>query len=148
MEKPQAPKKVGQDVFQNLGPTLALCRDFSQLSQAELARKAGIGKGQLSKYESGRELPKLETLARLLAALYLSPSTFFNAMKSVRRLETWEEVLTRDLITFASVADGPDLVAVLEDSPGLTVFVKRFGDRWRPVGIRLDWGYTKAEASS
>jgi transcriptional regulator with XRE-family HTH domain len=66
-----------QDMFAELGRTLRLLREKAGLSQAELARRSGIGKSQLSKYESGKELPKLPTLARLLEALETDPLTFF-----------------------------------------------------------------------
>jgi len=64
-------------MFAKLGPTLRELRESAGLSQAELARKAGVGKSQLSKYESGKELPKLPTLARLFRVLEVEPLTFF-----------------------------------------------------------------------
>lgn len=56
-------------MFDRLGLTLKVLREMSGMSQAALAQKARLGKSQLSKYESGRELPKLDSLARLLEAL-------------------------------------------------------------------------------
>ena len=46
-------------------------------SQVTLSREANIGKSQLSKYERGRELPKLETLERVLRVLDVQPLSFF-----------------------------------------------------------------------
>ncbi len=66
-----------QDMFTEVGRALRLLREDAGLSQAELARRADIGKSQLSKYESGKELPKLATLARLLEGLETEPLTFF-----------------------------------------------------------------------
>jgi transcriptional regulator with XRE-family HTH domain len=63
--------------FAQLGRSLKALRESAGLSQAELARKAGVGKSQLSKYENGKELPKLETLARLVEALGVEPLTLF-----------------------------------------------------------------------
>jgi transcriptional regulator with XRE-family HTH domain len=37
-----------------------------QLSAAEVARRAGVGKSQLSKYETGKEVPKLSSLQRVV----------------------------------------------------------------------------------
>lgn len=64
-------------MFANLGRTLALVREMRGYSQLELSREARIGKSQLSKYENGRELPKLETLERVLAVLEVQPISFF-----------------------------------------------------------------------
>jgi transcriptional regulator with XRE-family HTH domain len=64
-------------MFGNLGRTLALLREMRGYSQLALSREARIGKSQLSKYENGRELPKLETLERILAVLDVPPISFF-----------------------------------------------------------------------
>jgi len=64
-------------MFGNLGRTLALLRELRGYSQLALSRRARIGKSQLSKYENGREMPKLETLERLLAVLDVQPIGFF-----------------------------------------------------------------------
>src|SRR3954452_18966074 len=73
------------DLFSNLGSTLALLRDLRGLSQSAVARQAGIGKSQLSKYESGKEKPKLESLSKLLAVLDVQPLQFFFALELVER---------------------------------------------------------------
>jgi len=59
-------------MFQWLGEALGLLRRLRRKSQARVAREAGIGKSQLSKYELGRELPKLDTLERVLRSLGVS----------------------------------------------------------------------------
>ena len=64
-------------MFGNLGRTLALLREMRGYSQLALSREARIGKSQLSKYENGRELPKLETLERVLSVLGVQPISFF-----------------------------------------------------------------------
>jgi transcriptional regulator with XRE-family HTH domain len=64
-------------MFGNLGRTLALLREMRGYSQLALSREARIGKSQLSKYENGRELPKLETLERVLKVLDVQPISFF-----------------------------------------------------------------------
>lgn len=66
--------------FSNLGLALQVVRHFSGQSQAKLAREAGFGKSQLSKYENGKELPKLESLGRLLEVLGMSPLAFFTVV--------------------------------------------------------------------
>jgi transcriptional regulator with XRE-family HTH domain len=64
-------------MFRNLGSTLRVLRDLRRLSQTELARAARIGKSQLSKYENGRELPKLDSIERILGVLGVRPSDLF-----------------------------------------------------------------------
>ncbi len=65
------------DMFVNLGPALRRARELRGTSQAEVARQAGVGKSQLSKYEQGKELPKLESLERVLVALGFGSLDFF-----------------------------------------------------------------------
>ena len=43
------------------------------LTQSELARRAGIRQASISKFESGRERPRPETYARILQAARVSP---------------------------------------------------------------------------
>ena len=74
-------------MFANLGPALARLRSHRGQSQAAVARAAGIGKSQLSKYESGKELPKMESLERVLAALGLGQLDFFYTLLLVDRGE-------------------------------------------------------------
>lgn len=56
-------------IFTNLGKALALLRGLRGKSQAQVAAAAGIGKSQVSKYENGVELPKLDSLEKVLRAL-------------------------------------------------------------------------------
>jgi transcriptional regulator with XRE-family HTH domain len=64
-------------MFTNLGRTLGLLRELRGKSQARVAREAGIGKSQLSKYENGKELPKLDSLEKVLNALGVGHFEFF-----------------------------------------------------------------------
>lgn len=64
-------------MFETLGLTLRIFRELAGWSQAEVARKAQVGKSQLSKYEQGKELPKLESLGRILTALETTPLVVF-----------------------------------------------------------------------
>jgi len=63
--------------FRRLGLGLRVFRELAGLSQATFARSAGIGKCQLNRYERGHELPKLDTLGKLLDALQVTPLAFF-----------------------------------------------------------------------
>lgn len=72
-------------MFRNLGPTLTLLREMRGKSQAGVARAADIGKSQLSKYESGKELPKLASLEKVLTALDMGPVDLFCTLEMVDR---------------------------------------------------------------
>jgi transcriptional regulator with XRE-family HTH domain len=67
-------------MFDNLGRALYLIRDLRGKSQAAVAQEAGIGKSQLSRYEKGKELPKLESLRKILEVLKIGPFELFHAM--------------------------------------------------------------------
>jgi transcriptional regulator with XRE-family HTH domain len=67
-------------MFRNLGRTLQLLREEQGWSQADLARKAGIGKSQLSKYENSKEQPRLDSLEKILAALSVRYVDFFTTV--------------------------------------------------------------------
>jgi transcriptional regulator with XRE-family HTH domain len=67
---------------------------------SDLARLAGVGKSQLSKYESGKELPRLDSLARILFALRSSPSTLFYVVDFLNHMNC-EEVKRQPLLDLA-----------------------------------------------
>jgi transcriptional regulator with XRE-family HTH domain len=84
-------------MFTNLGRTLGLLRELRGKSQARVAREAGIGKSQLSKYENGKELPKLDSLEKVLIALKVSYFEFFYTLHLVdRRASELEPVVNGD----------------------------------------------------
>jgi transcriptional regulator with XRE-family HTH domain len=72
-------------MFNNLGRTLSLLRELRGKSQARVAREAGIGKSQLSKYENGKELPKFDSLEKVLNALKVGYFEFFYTLHLVDR---------------------------------------------------------------
>lgn len=57
------------DLGKDLGRRLAILRESRDLTQSQLARKARVNRGSLSEYESGKKIPDLATLFRLLDAL-------------------------------------------------------------------------------
>lgn len=74
-------------MFRNLGLALSLLRELKRLNQVQLAREAGVGKSQLSKYENGRELPKLDSLERILRVLDLGHVEFFHTLDLIDQRE-------------------------------------------------------------
>jgi transcriptional regulator with XRE-family HTH domain len=63
-------------MFGSLGLALRVFREQAGLTQAEVARRAAVGKSRLSLYERGKQLPSLDSLARVLAALGTTPLVF------------------------------------------------------------------------
>jgi transcriptional regulator with XRE-family HTH domain len=107
-------------MFEHLGLTIRLLRELRELKQAALARKAGIGKSQLSKYENGRELPKLLALQKLLAALEMSFLDFAHTLDWVNsqqpefgRARSLSALPASRLLTSAVQAGFEDLQTVL-----------------------------------
>lgn len=72
-------------MFEHLGRALVLLRRLRGMSQGRVARSAGLGKSQLSKYESGQELPKLDSLERILNAMDLACLDLFSALHEIDR---------------------------------------------------------------
>lgn len=62
-------RKGTSDLAKDLGRRLAILRESRDLTQSELARKARINPSSICWYESGRKLPELPTLLRILEAL-------------------------------------------------------------------------------
>jgi transcriptional regulator with XRE-family HTH domain len=77
-------------MFRNVGAGIRLLRDLRRLSAAELARRVGMSKSQLSKYETGRELPKLDSLERVLSALGSSALEFVQVIAVLDKIESGE----------------------------------------------------------
>jgi transcriptional regulator with XRE-family HTH domain len=91
-------------MFGRVGIALRVLRELSGTSQAALAQKAKIGKSQLSKYENGRELPKLDSLEKLLEALNVRPMVLFYLTDFLDHIGTEDHILERVLLTAESGA--------------------------------------------
>ena len=70
-------RQAGLGVFKNMGLAIRVLRELSGEKQAVLARRSRVGKSQLSKYETGKDLPRLESLGKLILALNVSVEVFF-----------------------------------------------------------------------
>lgn len=75
------------------GALIELARIRSDLSQAELARRAGTSQTTISAYESGAKVPALATLERVLAA------AGFDLRMSLATAEDHDESLARYIAT-------------------------------------------------
>jgi transcriptional regulator with XRE-family HTH domain len=105
-------------MFENLGKALVLIRETRGLTQAQLARRAKMGKSQLSKYESGRILPKLDSLGGILKALNIGPFQFWYSFHLVdmaaRNVDITEQMRVQNLPPL--ILDSPGLLSSETDS--------------------------------
>lgn len=69
----------------DLAATLVALRTAQRLTQRDLARLADIHHTQISRYESGVELPSSRTLLRLMEALAVTPKEFYSLEDLLRR---------------------------------------------------------------
>ncbi len=58
--------------MRELQTALIVLRLARGMKQADVADKAGLTKGMLSHYETGRQAPRMDTLSKLLGALAYS----------------------------------------------------------------------------
>lgn len=79
-------------MFDQLGRALRILREQAGLSQTHVAREAGMGKSRLSAYENGKELPKLDSLARLLRVLEVRPLWLFYLVELLDRSKARESL--------------------------------------------------------
>jgi transcriptional regulator with XRE-family HTH domain len=66
-----------------LGPALRWLRDRRGRKQYQIAGEAGITKGMLSAYETGRQRPSLETLDKILDTLGCDLHDLHNALQII-----------------------------------------------------------------
>lgn len=59
--------------YKEVGRRIALRRKSLGRTQADTEEKAGIGDGYLSKIETARSIPSLETLMKICSALETTP---------------------------------------------------------------------------
>ncbi|WP_018661885.1 helix-turn-helix domain-containing protein [Heyndrickxia acidiproducens] len=63
------------------GEKLSFYRKQSGLSVEELALKARIGKNTLEQYESGKQIPTMQTILKLSTVLDVAAEVFLDALK-------------------------------------------------------------------
>ncbi len=115
-------------VLNGLGQALRWLRDRLGKKQYQVAEAAGITKGMLSAYETGRQRPSLETLEKLLGTLGCDLHDLHNAIQIVNG----RPAAMRPGSRFADPASGsgrehgfPDLYSVLGQSDPLPPELER-----------------------
>ena len=76
-KKPSHPPTPGQNLVREVGANLRTLRVGQGLTLAEVARRAGISQGMLSRLETGAVSPSLDTVASLAAALGIELAALF-----------------------------------------------------------------------
>lgn len=88
--------------LEQVGVTIQVLRLMRDLSQVELAERAGIRPNQVSRYETGQDLPQLAQLAKILDALDLDFGEFVFAMRVLlhlgRRIDQGSKTLLAEAI--------------------------------------------------
>jgi len=74
---------VSSPLLQGLGFALRWLRDRQGRKQFQVANSAGITKGMLSSYETGRQRPSLDTLEKILDSLNCDLNDLHNAIQIV-----------------------------------------------------------------
>ena len=99
-------------VLTGLGPALRWLRERQGKKQYNVADSAGITKGMLSAYETGRQRPSIETLGKILSTLGCSLLELHNAIQVIqgRPEAMWRPGESGD---GAEAADGLDVRALL-----------------------------------
>jgi transcriptional regulator with XRE-family HTH domain len=74
---------VSSSILEGLGFALRWLRDRQGRKQFQVANAAGITKGMLSSYETGRQRPSLDTLEKILDSLGCDLNDLHNALQIV-----------------------------------------------------------------
>lgn len=72
------------NIFSGLGPALRRLREVAGLSQVQVAGRTGIAQGRLSHYETGRKVPDLSTLDRLLTCYGMDLEDLSRVLKETK----------------------------------------------------------------
>lgn len=77
--------------FERLGPALALLRHRTGLRQMDVAERAQATPAMISEYESGKRVPHLENLGRVLKVLGADVHDLANALRAAEREASSEQ---------------------------------------------------------
>lgn len=94
-----------------LAQALRLMRDARDLTQAELARRVGIDRATMNRYEGGSIKPGVERLAHILEVLKMSWSDLGEALEEVRRAESGGKAPAPDTLFLDTNTPDDDLIA-------------------------------------
>lgn len=70
----------------NIGEQIKKYRLEAKISQKELGKKIGISQQQIAQYESGKRMPKTETIRKIAKGLQINPSDLIDYSQDGHRL--------------------------------------------------------------
>lgn len=100
-----------QTYSHGLSKALRLLRESRRLSQAELARRVGIDRATMNRYEGGSIRPGVERLAHILEVLEVSWSDLGEALEEVRRTEREGNVPSPESLILETSTPDDELIA-------------------------------------
>jgi transcriptional regulator with XRE-family HTH domain len=80
------------DLARRFGENMKRCRRQADISQEELARRAGLHRTEIGQLERGIRLPRLDTLVKLMGALEATPDELFARLH-------WKQATSRTAIS-------------------------------------------------
>lgn len=80
----------------NLGERLRICREKKGYTQGFVCEKAGLHRGTLSSYESGRREPKFETLTALADIYEVTIDYLLGRSSNQKLTANQEEAMTQE----------------------------------------------------
>ena len=110
-------------MFENIGKVLRELRLRRRMQQQEVAAEAGVVKGALSRWESGKVTPSLQNLDLLLDTLGVEPYEFIRTCEDVERLQQVERQV--DAYTADLDLRGIGISLLLEEQIGRLVEMKQ-----------------------
>ncbi len=119
-------KDLSSSLFERLGRALRWLRERQGKKQYLVADTAGVTKGMLSAYETGRQKPSLETLEKLLTALECNLFDLHNAIQLVNEHpEGMRREPLGSLDFYPTGVPGPRLEIAEPRSGGVSIDVRR-----------------------
>lgn len=70
-----------RNVAERFGANLARQRKLADMSQDETAVRAGVNRTEISQIERGLRLPRVDTVAKIAAAIEIEPGELFEGIK-------------------------------------------------------------------
>lgn len=127
-----------------LGRALRLLRIQRGLTQGTVASHAGITKAMLSTYETGRNLPAVQSLTAVLDALKCDFQSLQEALLQVLRGgERWQEVEELRPLPAREAESALEVSGSLQDDPeaggqGPVAFFQRLGEEGPSIYVQLN----------
>lgn len=104
----------------SIGKRIRQYRTEAKLSQKELGKRLGISQQQIAQYETGKRIPKLETIDKIAKALNIDPYSIYSFDMASKTLEN---DMNKD--TIAAHFNGDEYTeAELEEIKRFAEFVK------------------------